>query len=120
MNRADLLLEGNVGGEYCTVVLTWHRASKVYEFHSAHVWTKDDVCRAPCPIRQGGIRGATARSKKKDPIQKAIGSCSAVTVFEPSSSGAISGDPGDARAGGRSHQEGSIAHMLILHDVYFR
>lgn len=75
--HADLMFEAPVGGEHYTVVLTWRDVAKLYEFHSAHFKTIDEVRRLLAhqdhrknsgPLQKGGpltvfagLRGARPR-----------------------------------------------------------
>lgn len=61
--NADLLFEAAVNGRHYTVVLTWRSSAKVYEFHSAHfrsvddmqrLWRQQDARKNEGPLQKGG------------------------------------------------------------------
>lgn len=58
---ADLLFERIVDGESFTVVLTWRASSKIYEFHSSHFKSVDEVRR---------LIAHNDRIKNDGPLQK--------------------------------------------------
>lgn len=58
---ADLLLERRIGNEHYTIVLTWRDAHKVYEFHSAHFKSIQEVER---------LSRENDRRKNEGPLQK--------------------------------------------------
>ncbi|HRQ04349.1 MAG TPA: hypothetical protein PK580_00135 [Nitrosomonas halophila] len=59
--EADLLFERNIGNEQFTVVLTWRPSSGVYEFHSSHFRSTEEVRR---------LIAHNDRSKNNGPLQK--------------------------------------------------
>ena len=109
--NADLFFERIENKSHHCVVLRWDEYRSRYQFKSSHVWSSAEVAAARRP---GGLRAAPVRGKKKAPMNKSLGACSAITVFDLSGSGAYGGDPSDTHAGGRSRQIERIRFVADL------